>query len=708
MGAHLRQWSLVVVAAAMAAGCSGDRSRTEAAYGPPSPTSGVTLASAPRVLPGGTTTVIVTATLSGTLSGVRLRFTGDPSWPNADLPLQSRQGDRYTFGATLTAPMQIGAHVLTWRFALADGSPFGSPVEGHIEVTCSDGTFCNGEERLTSRGCVPGPPPCDDHVACTADTCDEARRTCAYDPAGPQCDECDSGNCQRHCGPHQQCGDDRCGGKCTSASTDAAGNCLGGKFCVDEVCQSVSLPGTCTNPLPLFGAAGTAVPDTGLVTTVFGDSSAGIDALKVSCGGDGIKELIYRFDVAVPMGVEIRMLSASGDPDALDTVLALHRDDCVTQGPWPGFCSDDASPPGGLGSRVYGPLEPGSYRLIATGYSASQVGAFQLQIKFVPDCVPVCDGRFCGSDGCAGECGACEVGQECSAAGRCFTSPCTPACSSRQCGDDGCGGECGVCPTGDLCAEADGRCVPANTCDHLQPVCKHCNPKSYCGSDCQCHKVNETLVDLIPAPAEIFLPTIEFQWRTFEATSCSINEGCVPGPGRYLLMRFNTDVINQGLAGFMPGDPTQEPDIFTYDECHQHYHFSGFANFKLLSLDGSTVMTGRKLSYCMEDSFRYLSGPDIPCTPRSTCDNQGIQAGWADSYPAALDCQWMVLRGTTPSPTDVPLGHWYLHETCTNVGRVFQEHSFDNNCMRVPVYIPDVPDDGHVIHYTDVTPPPMP
>src|SRR5689334_23132473 len=138
MGAHLRPWSLVVVAAAMAASCSGDRSRTEAAYGPLSPTSGVTLTLAPRVLPGGTTTVIVTAKLSGTLSGVRLRFTGDPSWPNADLPLQSRQGDRYTFGATLTARMQIGAHALAWRFAPANGSPFGSPVEGHIEVTCSD------------------------------------------------------------------------------------------------------------------------------------------------------------------------------------------------------------------------------------------------------------------------------------------------------------------------------------------------------------------------------------------------------------------------------------------------------------------------------------------------------------------------------------------------------------------------------------------
>ena len=119
-------------------------------------------------------------------------------------------------------------------------------------------------------------------------------------------------------------------------------------------------------------------------------------------------------------------------------------------------------------------------------------------------------------------------------------------------------------------------------------------------------------------------------------------------------------------------------------------------------------MTGRKLSYCMEDSYRYLSTPVVPCTAKSTCDNQGIQPGWADSYPQTLDCQWLVLRGQTPAAGDIPPGRWYLHETCTNTGRFFHEHSFDNNCIRIPVYIPDVPDDGRVVKYTNLTPPPMP
>jgi hypothetical protein len=91
-------------------------------------------------------------------------------------------------------------------------------------------------------------------------------------------------------------------------------------------------------------------------------------------------------------------------------------------------------------------------------------------------------------------------------------------------------------------------------------------------------------------------------------------------------------------------------------------------------------MTGRKLSYCMEDSYPHLKGPTIPCEAGSTCESQGISAGWADSYPNTLGCQWLVLRGTTAAPTDIPAGTWYLHETCTNSGRAFHEGSFDNNC----------------------------
>lgn len=676
----------------------------EPGEGPAAPGLPAALSLAQRVVPGGTTEVVLEATLAGAQHGtvVRAVFTGDAGWwPQADLAFTGHDGERYRFAGTLTAPRAAGRHVLSWSLRDGDGVPYGPDVAGAIEVTCSDGSFCNGEERWTVRGCVPESPPCDDGVACTVDTCDELTRTCHYEPTGAGCADCDAKKCNPKCRKRQQCGDDGCGGACVTAFTDAAGRCLGGLTCVEGRCEDVQTPGTCTNPLPLLGAAGHAVPAEGVETVTFGDSSAGIDALKLSCGGEGIPELVFRFDLAVASGIDIRSLSTSGDPDALDTVLAVHAEDCVTQLPFGGFCSDDASPPGGLSSRVYGPLEPGSYRLVVSGYSASQVGPFQLQIKIVPGCVPACDGRYCGPDGCGGACGACADGELCSSGGRCYVSPCTPDCQGRRCGDDGGGGSCGACADGELCAETEGRCVAESGCDHVRPVCKNCGPKSYCGTDCQCHRVDETLVDLLPAPADTLLPSIEFEWRSFDRASCALAEGCVPGPGRWLLMRFTTDVLNQGLAGFETGDPTDQPEIFDYHDCHQHYHFSGFANYALLTLDGSAVLAGRKLSYCMEDSYQHLFGPDIPCDARYTCEDQGIQAGWADSYPATLDCQWLVLRGTTPAPTDIAPG-WYLHETCTNTGRVFHEHTFDNNCIRVPVYVPEVPDDGRVLRYTDI------
>lgn len=667
-----------------------------------------------RIDPAGSAVIKVEATLTrlNRRSTVRLAFTGPTAdWGQADLAMTAKSGDRYTFQGTLAAPLQIGRHALSWRFHQSSGGVFGAPVQVAMEVTCSDGVFCNGEERWTVDGCVSGPAPCQDGVACTADLCHEDSRTCTLVPDGSAgCTDCAEKNCKPKCNK-VQCGSDGCGGVCTSAATDEAGKCLTG-FCVEGACAEVSDPGTCDNPVPLYGTDG-VIPLGGLSTfEVFGDSSLpGYDLMQLSCGLEGIPDRVYRFTVQEQTGVEVRTLSADYDPDTLDTVLAIHMADCVTQAPFPGFCSDDASPPGGYGSRVYGPLAPGTYHLIVSGFSAQQVGPFVAQVKFSPQCVPVCDGKYCGDDGCGGVCGLCAGDDVCNdTTGRCEPpgSACVGSCRGRKCGDDGCGNSCGECGDGEICADTEGVCVALSGCDHLKPVCEqHCGKGKYCGSDCQCHKVDEVLVDLAPAPAETLTNSIEFEWRSFSGTSCAIAEGCVPGPGRYLLMRFSTDIVNYGLGEFAPGDPLDNPEFFEYHNCHQHFHFTGFANYALKTHDGRTALVGQKLSYCMEDSYPMLTGPTIGCDTKFTCEDQGIQAGWVDSYASTLDCQWLVLRGTTAAPTDVQPG-WYLHETCTNTGRYFHEHTFDNNCITVPVYVPDVPDNGVTVKYVDLDLPPMP
>jgi hypothetical protein len=71
------------------------------------------------------------------------------------------------------------------------------------------------------------------------------------------------------------------------------------------------------------------------------------------------------------------------------------------------------------------------------------------------ECVPQCDGKWCGPDGCGGICGICDDGESCSEDGECV--------ESDDNGEDKQGNLlCGDCPTGTLC-NAVGECVPTDS-----------------------------------------------------------------------------------------------------------------------------------------------------------------------------------------------------------------------------------------------------
>ncbi len=80
-------------------------------------------------------------------------------------------------------------------------------------------------------------------------------------------------------------------------------------------------------------------------------------------------------------------------------------------------------------------------------------------------CVPDCEGRDCGDDGCGGSCGVCvnpcdpcglkggpwEDPSLClEPEGVCTTLCCPLCCDDVECGDDQCGGSCGVCDPPEL------------------------------------------------------------------------------------------------------------------------------------------------------------------------------------------------------------------------------------------------------------------
>ncbi len=477
-------------------------------------------------------------------------------------------------------------------------------------------------ERWAGNACRPGRAPCDDGAACTADTCTEAAGTCTHAVTGA-CDRCDAAGCVPQCAG-RACGDDGCGGYC--------GTCPVGQTCVDNNCSTLTTPGTCASPLALL-APGEALEGEHVIT---GDTSMGFNSTVPSCNrASTARDLTYTFTLTEPMGIDFRV-------SGYDTVLSLRVAGCADDDPamrtQPNWCSDDASPPGDYGSRLATMLPAGTYYLIVDGYDGTQAGPFTLNARFVRDCVPQCDGQFCGDDGCGGSCGACAAGETCSTTTfRCVASNCTPNCAGRQCGDDGCGGLCGACSRGTLCVTATGLCERFAACDHLRPVCRGgCGRNAYCGSDCACHDVAAPLPDLVVDRALLEREVVITE-SNFGPRSCAIVEGCVGGSGGRRLLRFSVAAVNQGQADLAAPPVEERPDLFQFGACHGHYHYQGFAAYELRDLAGRVVTRGSKQAYCMMDSYRVLDGPAVGCQPHYTCEGQGIRVGWADLYGNDLD-----------------------------------------------------------------------
>jgi hypothetical protein len=173
------------------------------------------------------------------------------------------------------------------------------------------------------------------------------------------------------------------------------------------------------------------------------------------------------------------------------------------------------------------------------------------------------------------------------------------------------------------------------------------------------------------------------------------DERCAGGPGIRKLLRFEVRIHNRGDEDLILGDPEDHLGLYKYSACHHHYHFKAAAQYLLLDESGETVVRGRKQGFCLRDNLP--SGPDSPRTIKyAQCDFQGLQAGWADIYPAELDCQWIDV-------TDVPPGNYQIYVTW-NPARLLPETRFDNNAAAVPFTIP--PDDSDPPVVEAITSPP--
>jgi hypothetical protein len=186
----------------------------------------------------------------------------------------------------------------------------------------------------------------------------------------------------------------------------------------------------------------------------------------------------------------------------------------------------------------------------------------------------------------------------------------------------------------------------------------------------------DAAVDATPAKPDLSIDVgrsrvdLSIATESFAADSCELdpNEECVDAEGDRRLLRFSVETINLGDADLVLGSPGDEPG-FAWSACHGHFHFEGYANYRLLRDDGSEAVRGRKQAFCLLDSEPYTANASN--SPFYTCLYQGLQAGWADVYTANLPCQYLDITG-------VPDGDYTLEIDVNPEGQLADESSLNN------------------------------
>ncbi|MES2589982.1 MAG: lysyl oxidase family protein, partial [Bacteroidota bacterium] len=167
--------------------------------------------------------------------------------------------------------------------------------------------------------------------------------------------------------------------------------------------------------------------------------------------------------------------------------------------------------------------------------------------------------------------------------------------------------------------------------------------------------------------------------RQQQADNCMVEEGCMNGTGERTVLAFDTHIKNVGNMDYYIGDPTSNPSQFTFENCHGHPHYEGYADYILYTPGGLSIPIGHKNGFCVLD---------LECSDGGTatygCGNMGISKQCGDIYNSGLDCQWVDI-------TDVDTGQYILaikvnwDQSPDALGRT--ENNYENNwaqaCIRI-------------------------
>ncbi len=330
---------------------------------------------------------------------------------------------------------------------------------------------------------------------------------------------------------------------------------------------------------------------------------------------------------------------------------------------------------------------------------------------FLDDCLVCVEGtsgvRANTSKDCKGRCNGEAAVNEC---GNCYDVNETPAPEDV---DLGCG--CGLGEPKTVYADTDGDGLGAGAAesfcpqeiptgyvennDDIEPDCAtndtaECGAcgqlacDGVCGSGAYVDECGDCLaagevstcsgVDLV-VDAWDLAQAMSIQYMFVDPNTCLVAERCVSGTGDRKLLRFSTSIANIGSEDLMLGRPENGNPLWEYDQCHEHFHFEAYADYRLTDNVGEQVRDlGHKNGFSVQDLDDYdLS--DRPCSRRYSDANQGISSGCVDIYNSALECQWIDV-------TSLPNGQYTL-EVNTNPQGVIPETNLANNPAKVTFVI---------------------
>ncbi len=167
--------------------------------------------------------------------------------------------------------------------------------------------------------------------------------------------------------------------------------------------------------------------------------------------------------------------------------------------------------------------------------------------------------------------------------------------------------------------------------------------------------------------------SLQAETMMVDENNCYIVEGCLNGYGERELVRFTTHIKNIGDIDYYIG-PTSESETtqqFEWGDCHNHWHYEGYAKYDLFTMDGQMLPIGFKNGFCVMDLECSDGG-----TAQYGCSIMGISAHCGDIYGAGLSCQWIDVTGIADGVYQLVVRvNWDYSPDA--LGR--HENSYDNN-----------------------------